>query len=313
MSSTNSAMEKSNDMANGYTSPGDGYVSHSQLDTNTVTEFNAPEDNTNASPRLLNTDTVWRWAFYINLCVAGLLAPVYLFWIPSFKSRAGTKSTKLIREFDIVGTVLVVTAVMTLIVAINFGGASYKWNSGKITDLFVVSGVLFVVFFIQQKLALFTSTSNRIFPVHFLQNWNAVLLFLCDAAVNTAGFVPIYYIPLYFQFTRGDTAVEAAVRLLPLILVLSAAILANGHLMSRFSYYQRWYIFGSIPALVEGVLLSRIETRTPEAQIYGFEILVGIGTGCFIQAGYAVIQAVVDEADMAYAINFMMLGESLIT
>jgi predicted MFS family arabinose efflux permease len=37
---------------------------------------------------------------------------------------------------------------------------------------------------------------------------------------------------------------------------------------------------------------------------------VGIGTGCFIQAGYAVIQAVVPPAEMAYGISYMMLGRS---
>ncbi|KAI1075118.1 major facilitator superfamily domain-containing protein [Whalleya microplaca] len=257
----------------------------------------------------VESPATWRWAFYINLCVAGVFAPVYLLWIPSFKPRAGTKSTELIREFDIVGSVLVIATLMTLIMAINFGGAVYAWNSGQTIALFVVAGVLLIAFAVQQSFVLFTSTPNRIFPVHFMRNWNAILLFLCAAAVNAAGFIPIYYIPLYFQFTRGDTAIEAAVRLLPLIFVLSAAILANGHLMSRFSYFQPWYIFGSALALIGGVLLSRIQPDTPQAHIYGFEILIGIGTGCFIQAGYAVIQAVVDPADMAYAISFMMIGQ----
>ncbi|KAK3356399.1 major facilitator superfamily domain-containing protein [Lasiosphaeria hispida] len=251
----------------------------------------------------------WRWAFYINLCVAGLFAPVYLFWIPSFKPRAGTKAPKLLREFDIVGSILSVGAILTLILAINLGGALYAWNSGQIIALFVVSIVLFVVFGIQQSYTVFTSPTARIFPVQFLRNWNAVLLFICAAAVNTAGFIPIYYVPLYFQFARGDNAITAAVRLLPLIFVLSAAILANGHLMSRFSLFQPWYIFGSVLTLIGGVLLSRIEPNTPQSHIYGFEILVGTGTGCFIQAGYAVIQAVVPPAEMAYAISFMMLGQ----
>lgn len=58
-------------------------------------------------------------------------------------------------------------------------------------------------------------------------------------------------------------------------------------------------------------LTARIEPHISQGQIYGFEVLVGIGTGCFIQAGYAVIQAVVPPAEMAYAISFMMLGASL--
>ncbi|KAI5867003.1 major facilitator superfamily domain-containing protein [Durotheca rogersii] len=257
----------------------------------------------------VESPATWRWAFYINLCVAGLFAPVYLFWIPSFKPRPETKFLPLLREFDVVGAVLVVALLMTLIMGINFGGTLYAWNSGSIIALFVVFAVIAISFAVQQTFSIFTSEKNRMFPVHFLRNWNAVLLFLCAAAINTAGFIPIYYIPLYFQLTRGDSAIEAAVRLLPLIIILSAAILANGHLMSRLSYFQPWYIIGSALALVGGVLLSLIEADTPQAQIYGFEVLVGIGSGCLIQAGYAVIQAVVDPADMAYAISYMMMGQ----
>lgn len=203
----------------------------------------------------VESSATWRWAFYINLCVSGLFAPIYSFYIPSFKPRAGTKIANLVREFDIVGTILSIGAIITIIMAINFGGALYPWNSGQTIALFAVSIVLFIVFGIQQGMTIFTNTSDRLFPCQFLRNINAVLLYICASAVNTAGFIPIYYVPLYFQFTRGDDAIRAAVRLLPLIVVLSAAILANGHLMSRFSYFQPWYIFGSVLALIGGVLL----------------------------------------------------------
>ncbi|KND89162.1 putative HC-toxin efflux carrier TOXA [Tolypocladium ophioglossoides CBS 100239] len=257
----------------------------------------------------VESPATWRWAFYINLCVAGLFAPVYIFLIPSFKPRAGTKITTLLREIDIVGTILSIGAIITLVMAINFGGALYAWGSGQIIALFVVSGALFIIFGVQQGFPIFTSVGTRIFPCQFMRNINAILLYICASAVNTAGFIPIYYVPLYFQFTRGDGAIKAAVRLLPLIFVLSASILANGHLMSRFSYFQPWYIFGSILTLVGGALLSRINPDTPEANIYGYEILVGIGTGCYIQAGYAVIQGVVPATEMAYGIGFMMLAQ----
>ncbi|KAF3010362.1 hypothetical protein E8E14_009434 [Neopestalotiopsis sp. 37M] len=257
----------------------------------------------------VESSATWRWAFYINLCVAGLFAPVYLFGIPSWKPRKGERTAALVREFDIVGAILVIAAIITGIMAIQFGGTLYAWNSGTEIALFVVSGVLFVIFGVQQTFTIFTSEANRMFPIQFMRNLNAVLLFMVAAAVNTAGFIPIYYIPLYFQFTRGDDAIEAAVRLLPLIFVLSACILANGHLMGRFSYFQPWYIFGSILTLVGGVLLSRINATTSTADIYGFEVLVGVGTGCFIQAGYAVIQAMVPAVEMAYGISFMMIAQ----
>lgn len=72
---------------------------------------------------------------------------------------------------------------------------------------------------------------------------------------NTAGFVGIFYVMFYFQFTRGDNALDAVVRLLPLIIVMNATILANGHLMGRLGYYFPWYFVGSVLALVGNILL----------------------------------------------------------
>lgn len=207
------------------------------------------------------SSATWRWAFYINLCVCGLFAPVYLLWIPSFKPRREARTIHLLREFDGFGAILSMGAMISLFMATNFGGALYPWKSGQVIALFVVSGVLFTVFGIQQGKIIFTTSNTRIFPAHFLRNFNAVLLYICASAINAAGFIPIYYIPLYFQFTRGDGAITAAVRLLPLIFVLSAAILANGHLMSRFSHFQPWYIFGSVLTLIGGVLLCRLQSR----------------------------------------------------
>lgn len=54
---------------------------------------------------------------------------------------------------------------------------------------------------------------------------------------------------------------------------------------------------------------ARITTNTPQAEIYGYEILIGFGTGAYAQAGYAVIQAFIDPSEMAYGISFMMLGK----
>jgi MFS family permease len=257
----------------------------------------------------VESPATWRWAFYINLCVAGLFAPVYLLWIPSFKPRAGTKTTQLVREIDVPGTVLYMGAIMCLIMGINFGGTLYAWNSGAIIALFVVSGVCFISFGIQQTFYLLTTPDQRIFPVQFFRNINALLVFVSASAVNAAGFIPIYYIPLYFQFTRGDGPIQAAVRLLPLIFVLSVTILLNGHLMSRFSYFQPWYIFGSVLTLIGGVLLSRIDSNTSEGRIYGYEVLLGLGVGSYVQAGYAVIQAVVPPTEMAHGISFAMLAQ----
>ncbi|KAI9776506.1 MAG: hypothetical protein M1839_009540 [Geoglossum umbratile] len=251
----------------------------------------------------------WRWAFYINLIIGGVFAPVYLFLLPSFDPAPGAPFTLRAKRLDFMGIILSIGALISLIMAINFGDTLYPWSSGQIISLFVVSGALFIIFGIQQAFSLFTVKTDRMFPAHFLKNKEATLLFILAAACNACCFIPIYYIPVYFQFTRGDGALDSAVRLLPLIFVLSATILTNGFLMSKLGYYQPWYVLGSALALAAGVLLSRIDEHTSTSKIYGYEVLLGVGTGAYIQAGYAVIQAVVDPADMYYAISFMMIAQ----
>ena len=199
----------------------------------------------------------WRWAFYINLIIGGVFAPIYIFMLPGFDPAPNTPYSKRAARFDYVGALFSIAFFITFVMAINFGNVLYAWNSWQIILLFVMTGVLVAAFAVQQVFTLATTKADRLFPLHFLKNKEALLLFVCAAACNTAGFVTIYYVPVYFQFTRGDSALQSAVRLLPLIIVLSAAILTNGFFMSKLGYYQPWYIAGSVLALIGGALMCQ--------------------------------------------------------
>lgn len=271
----------------------------------------------------------WRWGFYINLCVGALCAPVYIFLLPGFDPRGfdpkgPQKLASRFKEFDYVGAVLSVATLVCIIMATNFGGTLYPWNDGRIITLFVLAGVFVVAFAVQQILTLFTTESDRMFPVQFLKMKEPVLLFISMAAANAGGFIAIYYIPTYFAFVRGDAPVESAVRLLPLIVFISTLVLVNGALVAKLGFYQPWYLVGGALALIGGVLMCKpcvpvhvstnlqlpdhVDINTSTANIYGYEVLLGIGTGAYIQAGYGVIQAIIEPAKMAYAISFIMLG-----
>lgn len=205
----------------------------------------------------------WRWAFFINPMIGAFCLLICVICIPASDPIPNAAYRKRFAKLDYVGSLLITAAITTAIMAISFGGTSYSWSGGETIALFVVSGVSFIAFGIQQSLLLFTSQKDRVFPTHFLRNRNPVLLFICAAACNTAGFIPIYYIPIYFQFSRGDTAIESAVRLLPLIFLLSATVFANGQLMVKYGSYQDWYIVGSILLLIGGVLMCMYHGFSP--------------------------------------------------
>ena len=198
----------------------------------------------------------WRWAFWINLILGGIWGPIYFFLLPPFDPQAGTPIKQRAAKFDYLGMVLSIAGFVCFIMAMSFGGAVYPWNSGAIITLFVIGILVWIVFFVTQGISLFTDEQNRMFPMHFFRNKEALLVFLTMGVGACASFVPIYYIPVYFQFTRGDGALQSAVRMLPDIFCLSGFILLNGALMSKFGYYKPWYVGGFALGLVGTALMS---------------------------------------------------------
>ena len=170
------------------------------------------------------------------------------------QSICSSSQASSLSDLDGAGTILSIGFLVFLVMAINFGGTLYNWNSAEIVVFSVLSGLLLMAFAMQQYFTFLTKLASRLFPVVFLKNKEALLLFILTANFDSAGFIPIYYIPTYFQFTRGDGPLESAVRLLPLIMFISFLILVNGGALSKGGYYMSRFLAGSILTLIGGVL-----------------------------------------------------------
>ncbi|CAM1505800.1 Fc.00g114370.m01.CDS01 [Cosmosporella sp. VM-42] len=108
-------------------------------------------------------------------------------------------------------------------------------------------------------------------------------------------FIGIYYLSLYHQFTRGISAVQISVHLLPFILFLVAFNFVNGQFMASTGTTTR----------------DIVDEHTNNAGIYGFTIILGTGVGSFCQAGFATAQMKVKPTEMAYSVGFKTDGQML--
>lgn len=253
----------------------------------------------------------WRWAFYINLVIGAAFAPIYIFYLPRADPQKSVSYTKKLAQLDYAGIILNMGAVATMIIAISFGGVLYAWNDGALIALWAVGGALIIAFVAQQRFSFLTTPEQRTFPADLLNHYIMWLLFALMSAASTCVFVPTYYIPLYFQLVRGDSPLEAAVRLLPFICVMVFFGLLNGAVMSKFGLYMPWYLFGGSMALIGGALMYTVDLDSSNAQLYGYSVLVGVGAGSFIQAGYSVAQAKVPLHRASDAGGFIALAQNL--
>lgn len=136
-----------------------------------------------------NPHATWRWAFYINLCIGGGFAPVYIFFLPRGDPQKGSSIQHKLLQIDYLGMVLNVGAFTALIMAINFGGNLYDWGAGQEIALWVVGGSLLLAFVLQQRFTVGTTDTERIFPADFLRLPLMWLLFALMCAASTCVFV----------------------------------------------------------------------------------------------------------------------------
>ncbi|KAL6711553.1 hypothetical protein ACN47E_004487 [Coniothyrium glycines] len=252
----------------------------------------------------------WRWGFYINLLFGAILLPTYFFVIPSADPQPDRTQKEKAVQFDWLGTIISIGAMVTLIMAINLGGALYEWNSGSEIALFVVTGVLWIGFSLQQTFCIMTNTKERLFPVHLLKEKMPVVLFLCCSSVAGVAYVAVYYIPIYFQFTRGDSAIYTAVRMLPFIFLLITTIQLSGIFMTRYGWFKPWYVLGSLTSLISAAVMAHyVELRTSVGIFYVVELFLGAGAGAYTQSSFAVIQACLPEAEAASGLALMLIAQ----
>ncbi len=99
------------------------------------------------------TDKVsWRWCFYINLPIGAftIVGIVFFFKSPKREKVTNMTLTQKLRQFDPLGTILFLPAIVCLLLALQWGGSRYAWSNGRVIALFVVFGVLIIPFVILQ-------------------------------------------------------------------------------------------------------------------------------------------------------------------
>lgn len=108
---------------------------------------------------------------------------------------------------------------------------------------------------------------------------------------------------------QGDDALHSAVRLLPIVFTLVFGVVAGGIALTKVGYYSPFYIAGTCLGLIGASLFHTIDLDTSAAKLYGYSILVGLGSGLFSQAGYPIAQAKVPKHQLAGATGFIALGQ----
>lgn len=274
----------------------------------------------------------WRWAFYINLVIGGVVAPVYIFFLPPIHPSQGKTIRERIVALDMLGFVLVGAAWVLFTVAFSMAGAQWAWSNGRTIALIVIFVVVTIACAVQQYFSIFTTPSARAVPGHLLISRTQLALVVATGSSNAALFVMLYYIPIvsarphaprpclrpststnppqYFQFVHNDDPIQAAVRLLPFVIIFVVSNVTIGHLLSRIRYYMPIYVIsGTLIVLGGALMMHYLVPSTSVGVLYGLSVIVAIGAGCTNQVGYSVSTLTVAPADIVNGISLQNIAQ----
>ncbi|KAG2186194.1 hypothetical protein INT43_002632 [Umbelopsis isabellina] len=247
----------------------------------------------------------WRWCFYINLPIGGIALAVIFFFLqlPSPKSSILEK----LKRVDFIGTALIVCAVVALLLPTEWGGITYAWNSGIVIGLYCAGGVLTILFLALEK----WFATNPVIPLRLFSMRSPVCIFLSSFFFGMAFFTGIYYLPLYFQAVRGDSATAAGLELLPYMLGVVFCNILVGLIISKTGAYRIWLWSGTAILTVGSGLITLLDMNSNRGEQIGYLLVAGVGFGCCMQTMIVAAQASVTYKDMAVTTAFVNFSRTL--
>jgi DHA2 family multidrug resistance protein len=186
------------------------------------------------------TDTLsWRSIFYMNLPL-GIIGVIMAATI-----MAGDLSLRRPRRFDLFGLVTMTTGIVTLLIALSQGHRE-GWSSSYIVWLFIIASTSLVLFMVIEL-----GSQDPLINLRLYRNTTYAMASVAGLLLGFGMFGSNLLLPLFLQDFLGYTALQAAILMLPGVVLSGILSPMSGKWCDR--YNPRSF-------LVLGFLLSAVAT-----------------------------------------------------
>lgn len=212
-----------------------------------------------------------------------------------------------LKRLDPLGLLFFVPSMVCLILALQWGGTAYSWSAPRIVGLLVTFGVLLIAFMVVEAL----TPETAMIPARVILNRSVGGSIFFMFVLSGGMMAVIYYLTIWFQVAQGQSAMEAGIRTIPLVLSLIVIGIVAAIYVQKVGYYTPAMLLSSILCAIGGGMLSTLTPGAGGNRWIGYQILYGFGIGCGFQTCNLVPQNVLSRADVPLGMALMFFTQQL--
>lgn len=245
-------------------------------------------------------DTIsWRWAFYINLPIAGA-ATLVVFFALNTGYRKDLVKERLFR-IDLVGNSILVASTVSILFALSFGGATYSWASWHVLVPLLVGFVGYGLFVAYEASGI---PAQPVLPLRLFGNRTTSAAYFITGMWSILSMWRIYFLSVYFQGVRASSPARAGVQILPSVLMLLPAVVISGGFMKKTGKFIPMHLIGLGMTVVGQGLYTLLSPTSSTAAWVLIEMVTGFFANLVLPCLLPAVQAGLAETDTAAATAF---------
>ena len=237
--------------------------------------------------------TSWRWVFYLNLPIGGL-AIVLLFMYLHVNYQKEPWQTKL-RKIDCFGNVLLMTSIVSILIALSWGGALYSWQDWRIILPLVLGFVGMIAFHSYEASPL---CAEPMIPPHLFANRTSATALVISFVHNMLTYWVVCFVPVYFQSVKLSSSTRSGVEFLPSVILAVPTAMVAGIMLTKFGRYRPIHLVAFALTTIGLGLFTLFDKNTTEAEWVIFQIITAIGLGLLLTTTLAAVQVDLAQCDV---------------
>jgi len=222
----------------------------------------------------------WRWVFYVNVPVGGLVLWVIIRRMPRLDPPKGAIKP------DLIGAALLLGGLIPATLALQIDKRSYPWLpwldanttlwswESWLTICLIVTGCLLLASFVRRsRVVPGPILEMRLFADPVFRRANASTFFFGASLMSVSLFLPLFLVNVL-----GVSATEAGAALIPFSLGIVFSATLAGQIVNRVGYRPQ-IVLGSLVFISATILLATMGPEVPYSRVAIFTVMCGLGVG----------------------------------